>query len=196
MSTESVRSFLGATRGHPHWPIWALAFTTGMRRGEVLSLRWSDVTEDSVTVNGTYRYGGVVNGKRVWKWEEPKTTRSRRTIPLTALGRLALKTQKAQATSARIVFARANGEPMQPDHVTKVFGRALEAHGFPKVRLHSLRHSSAVAMLDRLGGDLRAVSANHGHSTIGTTVDVYGSAADDARRRAAAAMDEAMSGMA
>jgi integrase len=60
------------------------------------------------------------------------------------------------------------------------------------MRLHSLRHSAAVGMLDVMGGDLRAVSAVLGHATIAVTIDVYGQEADDARRRAAEAMDRAL----
>lgn len=68
----------------------------------------------------------------------------------------------------------------------------LTAHGLPKVRMHSLRHSSAVLMLDATSGDLRAVSAVLGHSSVAITADVYGAEADEARKRAAAAMDRVM----
>lgn len=199
LSVADVRRFLTATKAHPHWPIWVLAATTGMRRSEVISLRWQDYDEQAgtITVAGTYRFVGYdQDGDMVFRFEEPKTARSRRTLVLPSLARSALAIQKARATSATNIFARPTGHPISPDYVTHVFGLAIKAHGFPAVRLHSLRHSAAMTMLDRLGGDLRAVSATLGHSTITTTVNVYGAAADDARRRAAAAMDDAMEGMA
>ena len=196
MSPDEVRAFLEATRDHRHWAIWALAFATGMRRGEVLSLRWRDVAEDTVSVVGTYRRVRVSEDACVWRLEEPKTPRSRRTLYLPALGRQAIAVAKSRATSARIVFARRDGSgPLDHDQVSKAFRKAVVAAGYPSVELHSLRHTSAQAMLDRLGGDLRAVSVTLGHSTIATTADVYGAAADDARKRAAAAMDDAMEGM-
>lgn len=99
---------------------------------------------------------------------------------------------RADARSAVLVFARRDGQPMDRSVVTKAFGSALTRHGFPSVRLHSLRHAAAVSMLDVMGGDIRAVSAVLGHASIVTTVSIYGQEADDARRRAAEAMDRAM----
>ena len=72
---------------------------------------------------------------------------------------------------------------------------AIAAHGLPRVRVHSLPHSSAVAMLDATGGDIRAVSAVLGHSSVAVTVDVYAAEADAARKRAAEAMDRVMEEM-
>lgn len=80
--------------------------------------------------------------------------------------------------------------------VLRLFQRSLAAHGLPEVRLHSLRHHAATTVLDALGGDLRAASALLGHSSVAFTSDVYAAHADEARKRAAAAMDRAMEGLA
>lgn len=192
LTTAQVRSFLADTRGEPLWPIWVLAGTTGMRIGEVLGLLWRDVTPTTVTVTGQYRYAGIVDGAETWERVEPKTPKSRRTLHLPSLAREAMTVAKAQAHSTKLVFSNKAGHPLNRSWVTRAFSDALTAHGYPSVRLHSLRHSSAVAMLDNVGGDLRAVSAVLGHSTLAVTTDLYGAEADDARRRGARAMDEAM----
>lgn len=200
LTTEQLRSFLGATKEHPHWPLWALAAATGMRQGELIALRWMDVdaAAGTVTVSGTLRTrfeGAGRDRELVVVREEPKTPKSRRTLHLPALGRAALEVQKARATSATYVFARRNGWPLDPGQVTRIFQRELAAQQLPDVRFHSLRHTAAMTMLDHVGGDLRAVSSVLGHSTITTTVNVYGAHADEARKRGAAAMDDAMEGI-
>lgn len=200
LTTDQLRAFLDATRGTPMWPVWVMLATTGMRASELLGLRWRDVGEGTVTIEGTYRTAVErdADGRptaTLFVRMPTKTPRSRRTVHLPALAREAMAVQRAQATSAVVVFARASGEgPMNTAMVNRAFHAALTAQGLPSVRLHSLRHSSAVAMLDATGGDLRAVGAVLGHSSINTTVSVYGAEADDARRRAAAAMDRAMEG--
>ena len=190
LSAADARRFLSLTREHPRWPLYVLAITTGMRRGELLAIRWQDIdwASGEVTVAHTLRQ---ISRYR-FALDEPKTERSRRTLPLTRMAIGALKVQQARATSATFVFARADGRPLPAAEVTREFQAALVAHGLPKVRFHDLRHTAAQIMLDHLGGDIRAVSATLGHSTIATTVDIYGGMADDARRRATAAMDEAM----
>lgn len=118
------------------------------------------------------------------------SAKSRRVLHVPALGREALRVQRAQATSAIVVFARADGGgPLNGSWLTRRFHDALTAHGLPSVRIHSLRHSAAVLMLDATGGDIRAVSAVLGHANIQTTVGIYGHEADEARRKAAAAVD-------
>lgn len=190
LTAEQTRAFLDATRGEPLWPLWALAMTTGMRQSELLGLRWQDTTATTVSVTVSLRR----IDRDTWALEEPKTPKSRRTLPLTPLGMEALARQKEQATSALWVFARADGRPLDRSMVTILLQRALAAHGLPKVRFHDLRHGAAAMMLDSLGGDIRAVSAYLGHSTIATTVDIYGGKADEARKRAMEAMGRALEG--
>lgn len=207
LTTEQLRAFLTATKGEPHWPLWALAAATGMRQGELLALRWMDVdlAAGTLTVAGTLRMRFEGEGRDrelIVIRQEPKTPKSRRTLHLPALARSALEAQKARATSATYVFARPNGWPLDPGQVTRIFQRALVAHGLmsdddgaPSIRFHSLRHTAAMTMLDHVGGDLRAVSAVLGHASIAITVDRYGAHADEARKRGAGAMDDAMEGM-
>lgn len=190
LTAAETRRFLDATRDEPLWPLWALAATTGMRQAELLGLRWQDVTDSTVTVNVTLRS----MGDDEWALEEPKTRQSRRTLPLTPLGIEALDRQRRQATSALWVFARVDGRAMDRSRVTRLFQDALSRHGMPRIRFHDLRHGAAHMALDALGGDIRAVSALLGHSTIATTVDIYGGRADEARRRAAEAIGRALEG--
>jgi integrase len=160
-----------------------------MRRGELLGLRWSAVNlqRGTLTINATLRQVGP----RHFAWDEPKTERSRRTLPLPAIALEALGEQKARATSATVVFARADGRPLPPAEVTREFQQLLADAGIRRVTFHALRHTAAAIMLDRSGGDLRQVSVMLGHSTIATTVDIYGGMAEAAKEKAVAAMDEA-----
>jgi integrase len=193
LSAADARRFLSATRGHPRWPLYVLAITTGMRRGELLAIRWQDVD----LVAGELRVEHTIRQVSRWRFalDEPKTDRSRRTLPLSRLAVEALKVQKSGAPSAAFVFARADGRPLPAAEVTREFQAALTAHGFPKIRLHDLRHTAAQIMLEQSGGDLRQVMTMLGHSTLTTTVDTYGGAADDAKRRARDGMDRAMEGL-
>src|SRR5690606_7571999 len=131
LTPAQVAAFLDATADHPHHAIWTLALTTGMRRGEILSLRWSDLDLDAerprLTVAGTLRRVD----RKTWDFDEPKTDQARRTLPLSARSVAALRAQRARATSAVFVFARANGRPLEPSWVTRVFQAELVAQGLP-----------------------------------------------------------------
>lgn len=190
LDAVQTRSFLEASRGEPLWPLWALAATTAMRQAEILGLRWQDVTATTVRVDHVIR----AMGNDEWAIEEPKTPQSRRVIDLSAYGIEALRTQKEQATSALWVFARPDGRPLDRSRVTKLFQDALARHGLPKVRFHDMRHAAIHMALDQTGGDLRAAQSLAGHSTISTTVDIYGGRADEARKRAAEAIGRALEG--
>lgn len=200
LTTEQVGAFLEATRKEPLWPVWALLATTGLRKGELLGLRWRDIGPGDATITVSGQYRTVVerdeDGNRtalVFAREEPKTPRSRRALHVPALGREAIRVQRAQATSAVVVFARADGGgPLNGSWLTRRFHDALTAHGLPSVRIHSLRHSAAVLMLDATGGDIRAVSAVLGHSSLSITNDLYGAEADEARKKGAAAVDRVL----
>lgn len=190
LPTDQVQAFLDATADDPRHAFYVLAFTTGMRRGEMLALRWEDIDwkRRQVSVNATLR--------QVSRWrfrrDPTKTERSTRTVPLSDLAYDALKAHQKVAPSTLFVFARPDGRPWPPAEVTREFQARLTAAGLPKIRLHDARHTAAALMLDDNGGDLRAVAATMGHSSIQTTVDVYGGMADAAKRRVAEGMDRTL----
>lgn len=192
-SAEQARTFITGTKGDPNWALYVLAITTGMRKGELLALRWKDVDLAAGTVNVTATLRQV--DRHRWSWDEPKTATSRRTIVLTRVAIEALSAHQATSTSRWSVFCRPDGRPLAEVTLGQSFHRLADKVGMPRVRFHDLRHTAAHMMLDEMGGDLRAVSATLGHSTIGTTVDIYGGRADEARKRAAQAMDRIMEGI-
>lgn len=187
LTLDEARQFLAFVREDPRFALYVLAITTGMRRGELLGLRWPDVnlTRGTLTVRATLRQ----TGPRDFDWDEPKTERSKRTLPLSRLAIDALTAHKSHAFSASVVFARPDGRPLPASEVTRDFQTLLAAAELPRQRFHDLRHTAAALMLEQSGGDLRQVMAMLGHSTINTTVDTYGGIAEAAKTHAAEGMD-------
>jgi len=168
------------------WPdkrlraIVLVATFTGLRRGELLGLRWQDVDLEhgTVTVCQAAQY---VKGQGVI-FRQPKTNKSRRTISLPATAVEALKAHAAaQAdemdvvgegyTDQGLVFANADGSPMRPDALSQAWCRFRVKQSL-KVRLHGLRHTHATLML-KANVPLKVVSKRLGHSTAKLTLDTY-----------------------
>lgn len=191
LTAEQVARFLAATTAHPHHPIWVLALTTGMRRGEILSLRWADVDlpRRRLTIAGTLRR--VSRNK--WDFDEPKTDQARRTIRLSRMAVEALTAQRQRAASVVFVFARANGRPLEPSWVTRTFQAQLVAQGLPPLPFHTTRHTAVGMLLDASGGNLHLVKSAVGHSSITTTIDRYGGIAEQAMGDAVDALDAMIS---
>ena len=161
---------------------YVLLATTGMRRGEVLGLRWSDVDLDgrrlSVSQTLTTINDDVFLGPT-------KTDRSRRNVALDLATVAALRTHKAPQASERLalgdlwvpsynlVFCKEDGTPLHPDRFTAAFKRHVRDAGLPTLRgPHSLRHTWATLAL-KAGVHPKVVSDRLGHSTIAVTIDTY-----------------------
>lgn len=165
--------------GDPLHALWVTAAWTGMRQGELLGLRWEDVDLErgSLVVR---RSLSRLPGKRGTRYvlTEPKTDRSRRTVPLLPEVVTVLRAvRKAQLDrpgklDQGLVFCTPAGSPLDGSTVTRAFGRAVAAAGLPKVRMHDLRHAFA-SYLIQSGVDLATVADLMGHSTIVTTVQSY-----------------------
>ncbi len=190
---------LEATADDELGPLYAMAATTGLRLGELLGLSWRDVRGGTLTV----RRSLALATRGSWKLAEPKSARSRRTIPLPARAREALATQEARQAANRaaagaawqdgdgLVFTDAVGRPWRPDRVSSAFGRACAAAGGPRIRLHDLRHTAATLLLAE-GTPLAVISDLLGHSGIAITAGYYAGVVPELRQDAADAMDRAL----
>jgi integrase len=173
---------------------------TGLRRGELLALRWGDVDLGAGLLT-VQRAIERVDGQT--RFKDPKTKRSRRTISLPGFVRDRLRRHYVERgawllekgfgrpTPATPVFDRA-GESWVPNTFNTAFSRMLRDAGVPHIRLHDLRHTFASMALDA-GVDLKTVSNALGHSTISTTADIYAHVTDSLMRDAADRIDGAVS---
>jgi integrase len=171
-SASQLRDFLDATTDHPLGVVFLVAATTGMRRGEVLGLRWMDVDFDvaRLAVRQTIlcvRYEIVVGS--------PKTARGNRSIAIDRTTVEALRRlRRGRATDPldALVFARPDGRPYHPDYVSQTFDRTVARLGLPRIRLHDLRHTHATLGL-AAGIPTKVMSDRLGHATTAFTQDVY-----------------------
>jgi len=201
LSAADVRRILDATRDDEYGPIYALAVSTGLRLGELLGLGWADVDLAAGTLTVRRSLARTADGR--WAFGEPKSARSRRTIPLPSTAADGLRRQRDRQDAAReavgsawqdrdgLVFTDAAGRPLLGPRVSYAFQRARAAVGLPPVRFHDLRHSAATLMLAE-GVPLAVISQWLGHSSIGITASHYAAVVPTLQRDAAAAMDRAL----
>jgi integrase len=184
---------LAATEGARYRPVFSLLAVTGLRRGEALATRWEDVDLDG----GVLRVTGTLSrvGRSLVR-TQPKTAKSRRTVPL-APGivvmlrrhRAAQREEKMRAgsqwTDSGYLFTTELGNPVEPRNLLRAFKATVKAAGVDQsgVGLHTLRHSAATTMLHG-GTPIHVVSRILGHSSVAITGDIYGHA-DDSRQREA-----------
>lgn len=193
LTAGQARQLLETTRGTRYGPLWALLVTTGLRISEALGLTWADVSSDAITVNRALQR---IDGE--WRRVPTKTTKSRRTIPLTTLARDALREQRAQQAADAgallmdaLVFTTERGQPIHATNLLPKLYADLAAAGLPRVTLHDLRHSTATILLEA-GVPLPVVSRTLGHSTVRITMDLYVGRIPELQRDAADKMQEAL----
>jgi integrase len=180
-SLDELRAFLKLTRDDEWAVLWLLLATTGMRRGEALGLRWSDV--DLRTSVISIRQTIVLVGHRPLV-AEPKSARSRRVIVLDTRTTDAFERLRQNATAREFVFRTTDGEPIHPAAVSRRFREIVDGSPLPRIRLHDLRHTFATLAL-QAGIHPKIVSERLGHSTIALTLDVYSHALPTLQRDAA-----------
>lgn len=178
---EEVSAFLTYVAEDRLFPAWLLAVGLGMRKGEILGLRWHDVDLEAATLAVRHALTAV---RYELVFGEPKTSKSRRSLPLDAAMVAALRAHRAQQTEERLawgpgwsnprglVFTRENGDPVHPDAFQDIFERHVRGASVPRIRLHDTRHTFASLAL-KAGVHPKVVSEILGHSTIAITLDTY-----------------------
>lgn len=176
-----------------------LAVFTGMRRGEILGLRWQDVDFEARTavVRQT-----MEQTKGSITFKAPKTSKSRRTIALPDAAIAVLRRHRAAQAEERIrlgpaylehdlVLAKKRGDPWNANSIHTLFRGIVRRAGIGHVRFHDLRHTHATQLL-RLGVNAKVVSERLGHSTIGITLDTYSHVMPGMQEEAARRIDVAL----
>jgi len=198
-SAAEAGRFLAGAEGSAYAPVWRVLLTTGMRRGEVLGLRWQDcdlsrgiiaVRQTLVDVQGKVSFG------------EPKTKSGRRTITLDPATLAALKEHRTRQLEQRLaigpqwtdydlVFTGLNGNWIHPRNLARAFGLLVKKATLPYIPLHGLRHTSATLLLTQ-NIHPKVVSERLGHSSIGITLDTYSHVLPSMQREAADAIGLAL----
>jgi integrase len=177
-TAEQLRAFLRAAAGHRLFPaLWVAAFT-GLRRGELLGLRWGDFDERAATIS--INRGLIAIDYEVHE-TRGKTPNARRRIDLdpTTLSVLTAwrHWQHAEQAAAGIqtagwMFTDGKGEPVHPHAVSQAFERIARRAGVPVIRLHDLRHTHGTLLISA-GVPVKVVSERLGHATPAFTIDTY-----------------------
>ena len=182
LNSEQAQKFLEAAKGDPLEALYVLALTTGMRRGELLALKWEDIDflhgqlQVQRTIARIADKGFVVS--------EPKTPKSRRSIHLASIAIEALKHHRILQHEIRLlagpswddqswVFCNTLGRPIEAGNMLRrSFLPLLAKAGLQKIRFHDLRHSAATLLLST-GTHPKIVQELLGHSQISMTLDTY-----------------------
>ena len=189
LTAEQVVVLLDSVAEDRFAALYTTAVAMGLRQGELLALRWSDVDLSAGLLSVRHTLD-----RRTRTRSTPKTEQSRRTLQMPTIVVAALRHHQPRQREERVValdgyvFATRTGEPLDSRNVTRYFQRALVDAGLPHQRFHDMRHACATLLLER-GEDLAVVSKLLGHSNLSTTADVYAHLTRGMQQRAADRMD-------
>ena len=185
---EQLEAFLREAKETGLYEMYYIELATGLRRGELLGLKWQDIDWKNGIIK-VRRQVARVDGEIV---EAPlKTKNSYRAVTISQQAIEVLKEQKAKTNDA-YVFPSPNGGPISPDSVNNMLKRVLARAGIPKVRFHDLRHTFATIALQN-GVDIKTVSGMLGHFSAGFTLDTYAHVTTSAQKEAAETMGNVLS---
>jgi integrase len=201
LDDEQARRFVAAARGARLEALFVLAINTGLRRGELLGVRWSDVDLDRGTLRVAQQLQRI---RHRLVFLEPKSKKSHRTLTLPASVVSALRAHRARQLEERLragkdwqdsglVFTSHCGTPFDPRNLTRDFLPILKTAELPRIRFHDLRHTAATLLLMK-GVQPLTVSEMLGHSSIVISLTLYGHVLPSMKREAADVMQSLLGG--
>ncbi len=180
-----LKKLLRACAGIPQGIPIIIDVATGLRRGELLGLRWKDVdfAARKIRITSTLQRVRQADGGSALVLVEPKTALARREVALPLFALETLKRHRRQQAERRLqwgeawhdrdfVFDRGDGRPLDPSDFTRAFKRVAAKVGLSNTRLHDIRHGFATALLAQ-GVHPKIVSEALGHSSVSFTLDTY-----------------------
>ena len=197
---SEIDRLIDAFEGTDYYALVYTALYTGMRRGELLGLRWCDVDLPLATISVTQSLQRLYGGE--FSVREPKSAHSRRLIPMPPSLAILLRSHKEHEEQQKellgitvaptdLVFAHLDGSPLDPSTVSHTFAQIVTESGLKNVRFHDLRHAHASLML-RTGANPKVISERLGHSSIAITMDIYSHVMPGLQEEAAIRFEEAL----
>ena len=203
-SGAQLAELLDAVRDENLFPVIKLTAVYGLRRSEVIGLKWNafDFKHDCVSIRHTVTICNVKGERLTIKKDKAKNKSSLRTYPLIPFLKERLLEAREQQEENRKLCGRAYnkenlgyvcvdviGNLIKPNYVSSTFGKLLEKHNMRHIRFHDLRHTCASLLLAN-GVPMEQVKEWLGHSEISTTVDIYGHLQYATKKQSAAAIEQ------
>ena len=199
MNEDEVQTFLEAAKATPYYVLFYLVLFTGMRRSELLALRWcdADLIMSEVSVSRSLHH--LRDGNIVIR--QPKTAKARRQVALPPSATLILNEHKEKKAlecamlgmslkDDSLIFCQVDGKPLLPDTVSHAWVKIMKRASLKHFRLHDGRHTHASLLLKQ-NVHPKIVQERLGHATISTTLDLYSHVAPGLQEAAARHFDEA-----
>jgi len=201
MSEDDLEKFLDAAKSGPYYSLFYSYLFTGMRRSELLSIRWgdTDLLGMQISVSRSMQYLNNVENHITFR--ETKSTKSKRLISLSPSTVIVLRQHREEQEHIRqhlklhplsendLVFSHYDGSPLLPDSITHAWIKLVRKCGLNGIRLHDARHTHATIMLKQ-GVHPKVVQERLGHSSIALTMDTYSHVAPGLQQAAAKGFDD------
>lgn len=201
LTSIEVMKILNEARNDDLYPLIIFTIYSGLRKGEVMALKWADIDFENRQVKVVGNLCRIIaepnnKGRMTHKYQimEPKTDKSRRIVPLMDIAIDALQIQKSRQDKEKekladlyndedLVFAKYNGDFINQRLFMDHFHKFLDRYNITQIRFHDLRHTFASLLLEA-GESPKVVQELLGHSNISTTMDIYAHLSNDAKIRA------------
>lgn len=210
--SEAIK-FLDTAKDSNYYSMAYLFLSAGLRRSEILALRWSDIDFTSGKLSVTRSLHQLQHGNKDFYFKQPKSLKSRRSIPLPASAVQVMLTEYNNQLDIKkdllkhgekdvkpdevikpddLIFCHLDGTPLRPDTISKVFLKLARKAGLT-AHLHTLRHSHASILIQQ-GAHIKVISERLGHSSINITGDIYSHVAAGLQEKAIENFDGFLTG--